>query len=117
MPRTAPALVRTTRSVLARAAGAPISIASAMAIRVLLFMVPPFRPRLPWEGAAVLINSRSRRRQREGQRPAVTARPERLSGADVLAEGDRHRVVGHRRRPRCLRELHPQRLGERERPV
>ena len=39
-----------------------------------------------------------RRRQREGQRLAVRARAQRVVGVDQLAEAERHRVVGDRRR-------------------
>ena len=60
---------------------------------------------------------RSGRGQRERQRLAVGARPERLRRADVLLEGDRHRVVGDRCAPRRLGEGDLQRLAQRERPV
>ena len=56
-------------------------------------------------------------RQRERQRLAVGAGAQRLVGADRLLEGDRHRVVGHRRVPGRLRERDLQRLGQRERAV
>ena len=48
--------------------------------------------------------SRCRGRQREGQRLGVGAGTQRLRGADVLAERDRHRIVGHRCAPRALGE-------------
>src|SRR3954454_22959640 len=58
--------------------------------------------------------SRCRGRQRERERLAVAAGTQRLRGADVLPEGDRHRVVGHRGAPAGLAELDPQGIGERE---
>ena len=57
-------------------------------------------PRRSRTSAWASATSRVRRRERERQRLAVAAGAQRVGGADVLLERDRHRVVGDRRGPR-----------------
>ena len=65
--------------------------------------------RLTYAAASLAPLLGGRRRQREGQRGAVAAGPERVVGSDVLVEPDRRAPVGDRRGPRRRRDRHPQR--------
>src|SRR3954471_18705302 len=65
-------------------------------------------------GGPPTIQLRIRGAQRERERLRVGPGAQRVVGADVLLEADRHGLVGRRRRPGGLREAHLQRGRERE---